>query len=147
VIEPKVKERIEKTLDTQSIAVLATSKNDEPYSCLVGFEVADSFRTFLFATMRQRLKYRNIMANPRVALTIDDRDKTESDFNETNSITVVGTASDTEGVERSRYAGLLVKRHRALQSFVDSPDCAVIKVDVDKIYFVSEFESVVVIGF
>ena len=147
MIEPKMKERIKKTLDSQNIAVLATSKNDEPYSCLVGFEVADAFRTFLFATMRQRLKYRNIMANPRVTLTIDDRDKTESDFNETSSVTVVGTATNTKGAERSRYAGLLVKRHRALQAFVDSPDCAVIKVAVDKIYFVSEFESVVVIGF
>ena len=147
VIEPKMNEHISKTLDTQSIAVLATSKNDEPYSCLVGFEVTDAFRTFVFATMRQRLKYRNILANPRVTLTIDDRDKTESDFNETSSVTVVGTATNTKGAERSRYAGLLVKRHRALQAFVDSPDCAVIKVAVDKIYFVSEFESVVVIGF
>lgn len=147
MIEPKVKERIKKTLDNQSIGVLATSWKDEPYSCLVAFEVVDSFRTVLFATMRQRLKYRNIVQNPRVALTIDDRDKTESDFNKTSSITVIGTARDTEGAERSMYASLLVKRHRALQSFVDSPDCAVIKVDVDKIYVVSEFESVVVIRF
>lgn len=141
-----VVQRIKKVIDSQSVAVLGTSKNDEPYSCLVAYAATDDVSHFIFATMRQRLKYRNLSINPRVSLIIDNRDEKSSDFNETTSITVIGTARDIIGPERDENAALLLKRHPSLTDFVNSPECAVIRVDVDKIYVVSEFESVVTIG-
>jgi nitroimidazol reductase NimA-like FMN-containing flavoprotein (pyridoxamine 5'-phosphate oxidase superfamily) len=142
----EVEKRIKRVLDSQSIAVLGTSKDDEPYSCLVGFAVTEDLKQLLFATMRQRLKYKNMMANPRVTLMIDDRDAKASDFNDTTSITIVGSAEDMRGKMREQYASLLLQRNPALTDFVNSPDCAVIRVTIDKIYVVSEFESVVKIG-
>ncbi len=142
----EVIQRIKKVIDSQSVAVLSTSRNDEPYSCLVAYAVTDDISHFVFATMRQRLKYRNLSVNPRVSLIIDDRNKKSSDFNETTSITVIGTAKDIIGPERDEYAALLLELHPSLTDFVNSPDCAVIRVDVDKIYVVSEFESVITIG-
>ncbi|MDH4213031.1 MAG: pyridoxamine 5'-phosphate oxidase family protein [Candidatus Thorarchaeota archaeon] len=142
----EVMQRIKKVINSQSIAVLGTSKNDEPYSCLVAYAVTDDVSHFIFATMRQRLKYRNLSVNPRVSLIIDDRSEKSSDFNETTSITVIGTARDIVGPERDKNAALLLRRHPSLTDFVISPECAVIRVDVDKIYVVSEFESVVTIG-
>ncbi len=139
-------QRIKKVIDSQSVAVLGTSRNDEPYSCLVAYAATDDVNHFIFATMRQRLKYRNLSINPRVSLIIDDRDEKSSDFNETTSITVIGTARDIVGPERDENAALLLRRHPSLTDFVNSPECAVIQVDVDKIYVVSEFESVVTIG-
>jgi len=141
-----VMQRIKEVINSQSIAVLSTSKNDEPYSCLVAYATTDDARHFIFATMRQRLKYRNLTANPRISLIIDDRNEKSSDFNETTSITVVGTAHDIVGPKREEIAALLLKLHPSLTDFVNSPDCAVIRVDVDKIYVVSEFESVITIG-
>ena len=73
-INEEVSGRINKVLDSQRIAVLGTSKADEPYSCLVAFAYTDDLSEFIFATMRKRLKYQNIVANPRVTLIIDDRD-------------------------------------------------------------------------
>jgi len=145
-INPEVKKRIDKVLDSQSIAVLGTSKDDEPYSSLVGFVVTEDLRKLVFSTMRQRLKYRNMAANPRVTLMIDDRNEQDSDFNETTSITILGSAEDVKGMDRDEYSAMLVKRHPALTDFVSSPDCAIMKVDIDKIYVVSDFESVVKIG-
>jgi nitroimidazol reductase NimA-like FMN-containing flavoprotein (pyridoxamine 5'-phosphate oxidase superfamily) len=142
----EVKNRIDKILKSQSIAVLGTSKDNEPYSSLVGFVVTDDFRELIFATMRQRLKYRNIEANPRVTFMIDDRSEQDSDFNETTSITIVGSADDVRGKEREKYASMLVARHPFLTDFVSSPDCAVIRVAIDKFYVVSDFESVMKIG-
>ena len=139
----EVRSRINEILDTQSIAVLGTTKNDEPYSCLVAFAVTEDLKELVFATMRKRLKYQNIMANPRVTLTMDDRDKRASDFNETTSVTLVGSAGDVISRERQKYAALLLSRHPSLMGFVNSPDCAIIRVRVDKIYMVSEFESVI----
>ncbi|MBE0525336.1 MAG: pyridoxamine 5'-phosphate oxidase family protein [Candidatus Thorarchaeota archaeon] len=142
-ISPKVRTHIDSVLSSQEIAVLGTSKDDEPYSCLIAFAVTADLREMVFATMRQRLKYANIMANPRVTLIIDDRDAKASDFNDTTSITMVGTARDVKGNGRDQYAALLLRRHPKLVDFVNSPDCAVICVEIDKIYIVSEFESVV----
>ena len=145
-MNPEVKKRIDKVLKSQSIAVLGTSKDDEPYSSLVGFVVTDDLRELVFATMRQRLKYRNIEANPRVTFMIDDRNEQDNDFNETTSVTIVGSAEDVKGGVREEYASLLVERIPILTDFVSSPDCAVIRVTIDKIYVVSDFESVVKIG-
>jgi len=142
-ISPKVRSRIDSVLSVQKIAVLGTSKDGEPYSCLVAFAITDDLKEMVFATMRQRLKYAHIMANPRVTLIVDDRDANASDFNDTTSITTVGTAWDVKGDGRDQYASLLLKRHPTLMDFVNSPDCAVIRVEIDKIYIVSEFESVV----
>jgi nitroimidazol reductase NimA-like FMN-containing flavoprotein (pyridoxamine 5'-phosphate oxidase superfamily) len=145
-IDPKVRDRIIKVLNSQKIAVLGTSKENEPYSCLVSFAFTEDLKTIVFATMRQRLKYENMLANPRVTLIIDNRDVYNSDFNDTTSITVVGTAVDIKGPERSEYASLLIGRHPKLDDFVNAPDCAVIKVEIDRYYVVSEFESVVKFG-
>ncbi|MHA2351927.1 MAG: pyridoxamine 5'-phosphate oxidase family protein [Candidatus Thorarchaeota archaeon] len=145
-LNPEVKKRIDKVLKSQSIAVLGTSKDNEPYSSLVGFVVSDDLRELVFATMRQRLKYRNIEANPRVTFMIDDRNVQDNDFNETTSVTIIGSADDVKGKEREEYAALLVDRHPVLTDFVSSPACAVIRVAIDKIFVVSDFESVVKIG-
>jgi nitroimidazol reductase NimA-like FMN-containing flavoprotein (pyridoxamine 5'-phosphate oxidase superfamily) len=130
-------------LSSQRIAVLGTSKDSEPYSCLIAFAITDDFKEMIFATMRQRLKYSHIMANPRVTLIVDDRDAKASDFNDTTSITMVGTATDVKGAGREQYASLLLERHPTLTDFVNAPNCAVIRVEIDKIFIVSEFESVV----
>lgn len=145
-MNPEVKKRIDKVLKTQSIAVLGTSKDNEPYSSLVGFVVTEDMRELIFSTMRQRLKYENLVANPRVTFMIDDRNVQNNDFNETTSITIVGSAEDIRGPERESYASLLIDNHPVLSDFVSSPDCAVIRVAIDKIYVVSDFESVVKIG-
>jgi nitroimidazol reductase NimA-like FMN-containing flavoprotein (pyridoxamine 5'-phosphate oxidase superfamily) len=142
-INPEVKKRIDKVLDSQSIAVLGTSRDDEPYSCLVGYAMTTDLKEIVFATMRQRLKYENMKANPRVTFMIDDRHEQSNDFNDTTSITIVGSADDVGEPERAQYQKLLLDRHPALTEFVNSPDCAVMRVKVDKIYVVSEFESVV----
>jgi len=142
-ISPQVRNHIDSVLSSQKIAVLGTSKDGEPYSCLIAFAITDDLKEMVFATMRQRLKYANIIANPRVTLIVDNRDAKASDFNETTSITMIGTAEDIRGKDRGRYAELLLKRHPTLSDFVNSPDCAVMRVEIDKIYIVSEFESVV----
>ncbi|MFW9843822.1 MAG: pyridoxamine 5'-phosphate oxidase family protein [Candidatus Thorarchaeota archaeon] len=142
-ISPQVRDHIDSVLSSQKIAVLSTSKEGEPYSCLIAFAITDDLREVIFATMRQRLKYANMIVNPRVTLIVDNRDAKDSDFNETTSITMIGTAEDIRVNGREKYAELLLKRHPSLTDFVNSPNCAVIRVMIDKIYIVSEFESVV----
>jgi len=142
-ISPEIKKRIDRVLETQGIAVLGTSKDGEPYSCLVGFAITEDLSELVFATMRQRLKYKQMQANPRVTIMIDDRDVQNHDFNDTTSLTIVGSVEDILGQKREKYASMLLKRHPVLTEFINSADCAVMRITVDKIFIVSEFESVV----
>ena len=134
--------RLRSLLQNQLIAVLSTSNQGEPYSCLVSYEVTQDLREIVFATMRQRLKYRNMIANPRVSLIIDNRKNTSRDLREATSATIIGTAEDMTGDLRKNYSQILLSRHPELEDFVSHPDCAVMRVRIDKVYIVSDFEAV-----
>ena len=129
-------------LGSQLVAVLSTSDKGEPYSCLVSFEVTDDLRRIVFATMRQRLKYRHMSVNPKVSLMVDNRENKASDLHQAVSVSISGTAVDSEGDVREECAALLLSRHPELEDFVSHPDCAVMCVTVSRYYVVTDFESV-----
>ena len=142
---PELEDKVKRILDSQLFAVLATSKDDEPHCCLVSFASLDGLKSLVFATMRNRLKYRNMAANPRVSLMIDDRKNAPDDVRRATTLTITGKADETQGDERRRCLKALLKRHRGLKEFVSSNDCAIMKVLVEKILIVSRFESVITI--
>lgn len=141
-IDQQTRERLTHLFDSQLIAVLGTSSDDDPYTCLVGFKFTSDLKNLIFATMRNRLKYRQISSNPRVSLIIDNRKNSPADFSHATSVTVVGTAKDTEDPERKKLAEMLVEKHPFLTDFVKDSNCAIMKVGVEKMYIVGEFESV-----
>jgi hypothetical protein len=59
----------------------------------------------------------------------------------------MGRAEDMKEEDRVKYAELLLSRHPELEDFVAHPDCAVMRVTVEKVYLVSDFESVVQIEY
>lgn len=137
--------RLRHLFDSQLIAVLSTSKDDQPYVCLVSFVVDEEMDFLIFSTRRNRLKYHHIEANPRVSLIIDDRRNIPVDLHEATSVTIFGIATDTKDEEKGICTDLLLSRHQNLTNFVNHPDTAVIKVDIEKMYVVSDFESVKVV--
>ena len=141
-MNPKTQEKLTQLFDSQLIAVLGTSSDDDPYTCLVGFKFTSDLTNVIFATMRNRLKYRQISSNPRVSLIIDDRKNSPEDFSHATSVTIVGTAIDTEEPERAKLADTLVEKHPFLIDFVKDPNCAIMKVMVEKMYIVGDFERV-----
>ena len=141
-MDSKTHEKLTQLFDSQLIAVLGTSSDDDPYTCLVGFKFTSDLKNVIFATMRNRLKYRQISSNPRVSLIIDDRKNSPSDFSHATSVTIVGNAIDTEEPERKKLADILVEKHPFLTDFVKEPNCAIMKVIVEKMYVVGDFERV-----
>ena len=141
-MDQKTQEKLTRLFDSQLIAVLGTSSDDDPYTCLVGFKFTSDLRNVIFATMRNRLKYRQISSNPRVSLIIDDRKNSPSDFNHATSATIAGTAIDTEEPERAMLADMLIEKHPFLSDFVKDSNCAIMKVMVEKMYIVGDFEKV-----
>lgn len=144
-ISEETQKRLKSLFDSQLNAALATSKDGIPYCCLVSFFVTDDFRYLLFATKRARLKYEQMDANPSVALLIENTMNQPDDVTEAISVSVIGTADDMRGSERKDYADKLANRHPKLKRFVHSEDTAIMRVTIDKMYVVSNFEEVEVV--
>ncbi|MFW9920459.1 MAG: pyridoxamine 5'-phosphate oxidase family protein [Candidatus Thorarchaeota archaeon] len=129
-------------MDEQRVAVLTTMGKQFPYSCLVSFDVSRDIDYLFFATKRKRQKFENIMKDPRVALVIDDRDNTDFSLHGTNVISLSGIAEDYQGEDLQLLLQSLEKKHPYLKDFLKSEDTSLIRVMIDTIYLVDNFERV-----
>ncbi len=126
----------------QRLAVLATLDRKQPYGNLVAFIATDGLEYLLFATTRTTRKYANISRNPRIAMVVDSRSNREADFQKAAAVTAIGVVKEMEGPERKRFKNLYLKKHPYLKEFVSSPDCALLRMDVETYYVVRQFQNV-----
>ncbi len=145
--EDKALKRISELVEDQLIGVLGTCNKGVPYSCLVSFVNSDDLSKFYFATMSERKKYRNMIANNQIALHIDNRRNLPDDIHGASSLAIVGSISTCIGEEREKYSNKITQRHSNLRGFVQHPDCEIIRVDVSEMYLVEEFERTVRLTF
>ena len=133
---------IQKLIQSQNLAVLATSDGGFPYSSLVSFSSTDDLCTIVFATARQTRKYHNIQQNHRVSLLIDNRSNQESDLHQAVAVTALGRAREITSQEKGPFLLHHLIKHPALVDFTDSPDCALVLVEIDVYYVVQQFQAV-----
>ena len=125
---------------SQRLAVLATQGGGQPHTSLVAFAATDDLRHLIFATERGTRKFANLIADPRVALLVDDRSHREADLSEATAVTAAGIAREVRGAEQERLAGVLLRGHPALKPFVAAPGCALISVAVETYQVVTRFQ-------
>ena len=136
----ETKDLLRQIMGIQRFAVLATLNNQQPYSNLVAFVVSEDLRQIIFATERNTRKYRNIQANDKVALLIDNRRNNQSDFKEGLAITALGMASELKGSRSEKLVQSYLDRHPSLGEFLKRPDTAVIRVTVTD-YILARFDG------
>lgn len=144
-------ERQEKTwrlvqglLGSQRFASLSTEADTGPYASLIAFWADDDLSRIVFATMRATRKFNYLASNPRVALLFDNRSNRDTDVSEAMAVTATGSARElSDERDRAAAAGAYLSKHPHLASFVNSPGCALVQVDVDVYYVVTHFQSVV----
>jgi uncharacterized pyridoxamine 5'-phosphate oxidase family protein len=141
-IESELGERVTELIENQLVGVLSTTSKGKPYSCLVSFRFTEDLESIIFATKRDRLKYRKMMENHNVSIIIDDRENRPDDFQRVTSLTVLGTAQEAENGERKLLMDFLLEKHPHLSEFVRSDDTAIIQVSVNWLYIVTDFERV-----
>jgi nitroimidazol reductase NimA-like FMN-containing flavoprotein (pyridoxamine 5'-phosphate oxidase superfamily) len=129
-------------LASQRSAVLATESEGQPYCSLMACAVTGDLRRIILATARATRKYRNMAANPRVALLVDNRTNQDSDLQEALAVTVMGQAREVRGEERDQAEEVFLAKHPLLRDFVASPACALMQVQVEKYYLVRQFQQV-----
>lgn len=135
---------VRRLLDAQRFAVLSTQSETGPYCSLVAFWAADDLSYVVFATMRETRKFGYLVSHPRIALLFDDRSNRDIDVEEATAVTATGTARElTDPQARAAAANLFLGKHPRLTSFVGSPGCALVRVDVDVLYAVTQFQNVV----
>lgn len=125
---------------SQKFAVLSTYNDGQPHGCLVAFACSEDLKHLLFATNRKTRKYYDIYSNPRVAMLIDNRSNSESDFKQAIAVTAKGSTGKPDSAETDKWKAIYLAKHPQLASFVNSSDVAVIKIDVDE-YNIAGFAS------
>jgi nitroimidazol reductase NimA-like FMN-containing flavoprotein (pyridoxamine 5'-phosphate oxidase superfamily) len=133
---------IRELLESQRLAVLSTQDHGQPYCNIIAIAATDDLKNLLFATTRATRKYANLMADPRVAVLVDNRKNAPSDFADTAAVTALGKAWELQGAERQRFLKVYLARHPYLEEFVAAPTCALLRIKVDRYIAVSRFQDV-----
>jgi len=126
---------------SQKFAALATEDSGKPHNCLVAFATTDDLRNLLFTTSRDTSKYRNILAESRVAILVDSRSNQDSDFRKAIAVTATGRAKEAKGKERDRLLGIYLAKHPQLADFSNASENALVKVEIEN-YEIATFHNV-----
>jgi hypothetical protein len=128
---------------SQLLAVLATQGPDGPYANLVAFASSEDLRFLLFATSRSTRKFAKLSADARAAMLIDRRRNQLSDFCEAVAVTALGVVEEVVEKDRTAMQSIYLAKHPHLASFLESENCALMRLLAKKYIFVSNFQQVV----
>lgn len=133
--------RLKEFFKTQKLTALATQEPDHPYLSLMAHILTDDLKYLVVATKKGTRKYSNIIKNPGVAFLVDNRTNQKSDFQNTLAVTGIGTAEETGGPEKEAFIDRFLETHPELEAFIRLPECAIIKVKIDKYIIISQFQE------
>ena len=68
------------------------------------------------------------------------------DFSNAQALTVLGIVEEVRKNEEHELTSLYLHRHPHLREFISDPNCAIIKVKVEKYILVSRFQEVMELG-
>ena len=139
---PQLTQILKNLFSSQRLATLATQGKGQAYGSLVAFAATDDLKHLLFATTRATRKYANLIGEPRIAMVIDNRTNQESDFHKAIAATATGIVKEVEERERESLLKLYLSKHPYLKEFVTSPTCALLHLEVETYYVVSQFQNV-----
>ena len=140
---PQVLDKIKALFETETLAVLATQKDHQPYASLLAFAADEALEHLFFLTPAATRKYANLMASPRVALLINNSRNQASDIHNAVAVTATGSATEISGSEREQHQARYLERHPHLKAFAEDPATAMFRVTVDTYFLVSQFQDVV----
>lgn len=140
--EQEMRDRIKSLLEEQSLAVLSTQRNGQPYSSLMAFAYTEDLGVILVATGKSTRKHQNIVMDSRVSLLVDNRSNSEEDFHSAAALTILGVAKIIDSEDRSIFEEIYLNRHPYLHTFLRSPNTTFIKIEVQHYLLVSRFQNV-----
>ena len=137
-----IQKQIRELFSSQSLAVLATHSEEQPYASLVAFVATDDLKHIYFVTPKTTRKFANLAADGRVALLINNSTNNSTDFHLAIAVTAVGDADEISGADRDRQLPPYLAKHPYLEEFAKSPTCALVRVTVRSYFLVKNFQKV-----
>ena len=139
----EIQDTIQRVLERNRLAVLATQRNGQPHASLIAFTPLEGLQFIAFATYRSTLKYKSILEDRRVAILIEDRegDATRR-LDQRLVLTALGEAIKTPAEDRQAHIMTHLARHPNLEEFLISPDCEFVRVSVHSYQVVSGIDDV-----
>ena len=134
--------KLEHLFCSQKLGILATQQKKIPYTSLIAFACTDDMRQIVFATPKTTKKYSNILSNSSVSIFIDNRSNQSVDFRKAIGVSVIGTVRNIRKNKKSKLMKLYLKKHPQLETFLKSPSCAFICIDVNTLHIVERFQDV-----
>ena len=122
------KEYITRILKTSKFAVLATEGDGQPHTSLIAITPLGGYRQLIFATYRNTIKYRNLIHNSKVAVLIEGGYAKSKDLEKSIVLTIIGHSEEISIEENEEAFNTHLKQHPEMESFMLSPDCALIMV-------------------
>jgi hypothetical protein len=110
---------------SQRSAVLATSEDGQPYLSLMAFAASDDLKFLVLASPRSSRKYRNLIADSRVALLVDNRTNQPHDVEQAIAVTALGVAEECALPEIDYFLDFYRSKHpnlKVLRSYSPKED-------------------------
>lgn len=146
-ISADVPDILKELCHSQPLAVLATAAGSAPYANLVAVAFSLDLRHLFFATSRATRKWQNLSHNPQVSLLLDNRSNQVADFTNAAAATILGTAREMTGMDRTRGQNHYLAKHPHLAEFLAAPGCALFEVSITQINLVTHFQEVMQFDF
>jgi nitroimidazol reductase NimA-like FMN-containing flavoprotein (pyridoxamine 5'-phosphate oxidase superfamily) len=141
------KARLRELMDSQSLGVVATQSEGQPYASLVAFVTSGDLKRIYFVTPKATRKFSYLSKDRRVAILINNSTNQAEDFHRAISVTAVGAAVEISGAEREQVLKPYLAKHPHLEDFVKSPSCAMVRITLRSYYMVRNFQNVTELHF
>ncbi len=101
---------------SNSMAVLATSKDNQPHCSLMTYLAREDARTIFMLTAQNSRKYSNILNNPRVSLLIDTRTRPGIECSSIKALTVEGLGLPVNEQRQEKLKQAMIDKHPHLEA-------------------------------
>jgi uncharacterized protein YhbP (UPF0306 family) len=137
-----LEDKLKQLFRSQTLGVLATQQKKKPYTSLVAFACSDDMSRIVFATPKTTRKFANIISNSNVSMFIDNRLNKAADFRKAIGVTALGSVRQIRKNKNNKLMKIYLDKHPQLESFLASPSCALICIDIKSFYIVERFQNV-----
>jgi general stress protein 26 len=145
-MKQEIFEKLKKLIESQKYGVLATNKDNTPYTNIIAYSSSEGLGNIYFATKKETTKFLNLLNNPCVSILIDDRKNLSSDLRNAQAVSAEAEVKEINK-EKEELKEYFLKKHPELGGFLNEPDCQLLELEVKKYYYVDNFDNKQVLSF
>lgn len=116
--------KLETILRDNSLCVLCTESDGNPYCSLMTYLLSDDLRILYLISTRESRKFKNLLANPRVSVLVDSRQHPTAGANIV-SVTFTGLFQPLADAETERIKTAFAREHPELTEILNHPDSVI----------------------